>query len=183
MHQVVALLATDLGDEVAQRLERRLGQRREARRVGGLVQVAPGDRRRPVAAAMVEEPGVKVTLGRAIVGDGVGVAAIRDDLGEQAVERLGVTQLVLCQRADRHILLEDRSDPRPFGVAEADDELVVRHRQQQQCDGALPAVTGVGEVHRDALDGLGFGHRSPLFARGFCWPLASRAAASFSRIT
>ena len=81
---------------------------------------------------MVEQPGVAVALDRAVVRDRVGVAAVVEHLGQQPVQRLGVAELVLGDRADRHVLLEHRRDPRPLRVAEADDELVVGHRQQQQ---------------------------------------------------
>ena len=40
-------------------------------------------------------------------------------------------ELVLGQRAHRDVLLEERRDAGPLGVGEADDELVVGHRQQQ----------------------------------------------------
>ena len=58
-----------------------------------------------------------VLLGRPVVGDRVGVAAVVAELGEQLVQRLGVAELVLGERADRHVLLEDRRDPGPLGVA------------------------------------------------------------------
>ena len=91
------------------------GERLEPDRVGGVVQEAPGDRHRPVAAAVVEQPGVAV-LGRlAVVGEGVGVGA--GQLAEQAVQRRGVAELVLGERAHRDVLLEDRRDPGPLGVA------------------------------------------------------------------
>ncbi len=58
--------------------------------------------------------------------------------------------------------------PGPFGVGEADDELVVGHRQQE----LVEADHGRrGRAVHFAL------------ALGFSWPAASRAAASLSRIT
>ena len=48
-----------------------------------------------------------------------------------------MAQLVLGERADRHVLLEDGRDAGPLGVAEANHELVVRHREQQQREGGL----------------------------------------------
>ena len=76
-----------------------------------------------------------IALGRAIEGDRVGVAAVGHDIGQQAVQGLGVPQLVLGEGAHGHVLFEERRNPRPLGVAEADDELVVRHREQQQRQG------------------------------------------------
>ena len=76
MEQVVALLAADLADEVAQGRVRGLGERLEADRVGGVVEVAARDGRGPVAARVVEQPGVEVALDRPVVGDRVGVAAV-----------------------------------------------------------------------------------------------------------
>ncbi len=135
---------------------------------------------------MVEQPGVEVALGRPVVGPGVGVAAVGDGVGEQAVERLGVAELVLGERADRDVLLEDRADPRPLGIAEPDDELVVGHAEQEDRERPLAAVAGAAEVHRERLEGPidpAGRHFAPLLAFGFAWPLTSRAAASLSRIT
>jgi hypothetical protein len=177
VHDVVALLAPDLVDGLAQRPERRRRERLEPGRVGGVVEVAPGDRHRPVAAAVVEQPGVAVLVGRPVVGDRVGVAAVVAELGEELVQRLGVAQLVLGQRAHRHVLLEDRRDSGPLGVREADDELVVGHREQQ---GVEPGT----ELRRDvARRQRGANRRHFARAFGFAWPDCSRAAASFSRMT
>ena len=121
---------------------------------------------------MIEQPGVIVALDRAVVGDRVGVAAVVDHLGHQPVQRLGMAELVLGERAHRHVLLEHRRDPRPLGVAEADDELVIGHREEQQ----RQRVAG----RRNEIGG---GPRHPAFPRGFVVPDCSRAAASLSRIT
>ena len=71
VHQVVALLADELADEVGKRRPRPAGQRLEPDRVGGVVQVAPGDRHRPVAPAVVEQAAVAVLVGLAVVGERV----------------------------------------------------------------------------------------------------------------
>ena len=89
---------------------------------------------------------MEVALGRAVVGPGVGVAAVGDGLGEEPVQRLGVAQLVLGERADRDVLLEDRADPGPLGIGEPDDELVVGHREQEQRERPLAAVAGAPET-------------------------------------
>jgi len=56
---------------------------------------------------VVEQPRVAVLVGRPVVGDRVGVAAVVAELGEELVQRLGVAQLVLGERAHRHVLLEE----------------------------------------------------------------------------
>ena len=50
---------------------------------------------------------------------------------QQLVQRPGVADLVLRDRAGRDVLLEHRRDAGPLGVPEADHELVVGQRQQQ----------------------------------------------------
>ena len=186
VHDVVALLATDLVDELAQRDEGRGGQSVETGGVRGVVEESTGDRHRPVAAAVVEQAGVAVLVGLAVVGDAVGVATVGPDFGEERVERRRVPELVLGERAHRHVLLEERRDARPLRVGEADDELVVGHGEQQLVDG-VPSrrIEARGECRPDRR------HVSPPaddFARparafGLACPDCSRAAASLSRIT
>jgi hypothetical protein len=129
VEQVVRLLATHLAGKERQGLVGGAGQRRQADRIGGLVQVAAGDAERPVAARMVEEGGMPVVLRAAAVGDPVGV--IIGQLGQQLVERPRVTDLVLRDRAGGDILLQHRRDAGPLRVPEADDELVVGKAQQE----------------------------------------------------
>jgi hypothetical protein len=178
VHHVVALLAANLVDELAERRERRRGDRLEPGGVGGVVEITPGDCHRPVAPAVVEEPGVAVLVGRPVVGDGVSVLAVVAELREQLVQRLGVAKLVLGQRAHGDVLLEDRGDAGPLGVRKTDDELVVGHRQQERVEAGLELgreVAGRGERRADR------GHFARAFGLGL--PDCSRAAASFSRIT
>ena len=111
MHLVVALLAPELGDEVGERGPGAAGERLESDGVCGLVQVAPRDGHRPVAPAVVEQAGVAVLVGLAVVGDGIGVTG-RSISREQPVQRGGVAELVLRQRAHRHVLFEERRDAR-----------------------------------------------------------------------
>ena len=110
VHHVVALLAAELRDELA-RAGRTWRTASAPRRAASAVSYRK--RRaivaRPVAARMVEQPGVEVAVRRAVVGERVGVAAVADEIGEQPVERLGVAELVLGERAHRDVLLEDRA--------------------------------------------------------------------------
>jgi hypothetical protein len=77
---------------------------------------------------VVEQPGVPVLLRPPPEGQLVRVASAFQ-IRQQLVERLGVPDLVLGQRRDGHVLLEDRGDPGPLRVPEADDELVIGGRQ------------------------------------------------------
>jgi hypothetical protein len=86
---------------------------------------------------MVQQPGVPVLLGRAAERDPVRVAAL--EVGQQPVERLGVADLVLGQRRERHVLLQHRRDPGPLRVPEPQHELVVGHGQQQVGEGLAGA--------------------------------------------
>ena len=143
-----------------------VGERLEPDDVGGVVQEAAGDRHRPVAAAVVEQPAVAVVVGLAVVGERVGIGA--GQLAEQPVERGRVAQLVLGERAHRDVLLEERRDPGPLRVGEADHELVVGHRAEQL-------------RQRGGREGGRGGHFERAF--GLAWPDCARAAASLSRIT
>ena len=58
MHPVIDLLAPDLGHELRQRREGRVGQRLESDGVGFVVQVAAGDGEGPVGARVVEQAAV-----------------------------------------------------------------------------------------------------------------------------
>ena len=71
VHQVVALLADQLPDEVGEWRPRGTGKRVEPDGVGGVVQVSPGDRHRPVAATVVEEPAVSIVVRLTVIGEGV----------------------------------------------------------------------------------------------------------------
>ncbi len=65
----------------------------------------------------------------AAVGDAIGV--VIGQLGQQLVQRPGMTDLVLGDRAGRDVLLEHRRDPGPLRVPEADHELVVGGAEDQ----------------------------------------------------
>ena len=129
-----------------------------------------------------------VPLGRPVVGDRVGVAAVGEQLGQQLVERPGVAELVLGERAHRDVLLEERGDPRPLGIGESDDELVVGHGEENEGQ----RVPGGGEQRLPAADRRRHGRApgSPLvgsFVVGSPAAGASarpaRTAASLSRMT
>ena len=193
MHPVVALLAPQLLHELRERAVAG-SDRRQSSLVGELVQEAPRDGVRPVAARVIKEASVAVVVGLPIVREGVLVPTVVEDLGKELVQRPRVAQLVLRDRADRDVLLEQRRDARPLGIHEAGDELVVRHRQQQPRE-------GVAGLRRQRLGGARSGRRpdgahvgsferrppvrSWLSARaaGLAVPARSRAAASLSRIT
>jgi hypothetical protein len=127
-----------------------------------------------------------ILVGLAIVGDSVGVAPVRADLGEERVKRGCMAELVLSERADRHVLLEQRGDACPLGVGEADDELVVGHREQQLVEGGAGRriqACGVGRANRRHRSAPPAAFDRPTLAFGFAWPDCSLAAASLSRIT
>ena len=77
----------------------------------------------------------------AAVGDAVGV--VIGQLGKQLVQRSGMADLVLGDRAGRDVLLEHRRDAGPLRVPEADHELVVGGAEDQLGEG----VAG-GDVKR-----------------------------------
>ena len=77
VHPVIALLADQLPDELGERRPRPAGERLETDDVGRVVQEASGDRHRPVAAAVVEQPAVAVVGGLAVVGERVGIGVGR----------------------------------------------------------------------------------------------------------
>ena len=123
------LLAVDLRGEardlgIVGRLERR-----EADLVGRLVQPVPRDRARPLEPAQLDERRRPVLLGRAVERELVGGRAelARGEL----VERPRVPDLVLRDRRERDVLLEERRDAGPLRVAPAEDQLVVCDREQQ----------------------------------------------------
>jgi hypothetical protein len=76
VHGVVALLAADLADKVGQWRPRAAVEGLESDGVRRLIEVTPGDRHRPVAPAVIEQAGVTVIGGVAVVGDGVSVRVL-----------------------------------------------------------------------------------------------------------
>jgi hypothetical protein len=54
-------------------------------------------------------------------------------LGHELVECPRVTDFVLRDRGEGDVLLEERRDAGPLGVAPPEDELVVSYRQQELC--------------------------------------------------
>ena len=98
-------------------------------RVRLLVEVVARDRLRPVQQPQLDELRAAVLVGRAVEGELVGgrPALARDEL----VERARVPDLVLRDRRERDVLLQQRRDPRPLRVAPAEDQLVVSDLQEQ----------------------------------------------------
>ena len=99
-------------------------QRRDPYLVCDLVEPAPRDRVRPLEQVQLDERRAAVLLGLAVEGERVRV------LRQQLVDGARVADLVLRDRRERDVLLEHRRDPRPLGVAPADDQLVVSDPQQ-----------------------------------------------------
>ena len=91
--------------------------------------VVPRDRARPVRhEPQLHERRAAVLRRLAVERDRVGVAAqlARGEL----VERPRVPDLVLGDRREGDVLLEEGGDPRPLGVAPAEDQLVVGELEQ-----------------------------------------------------
>ena len=123
VHAVVGLLTVDLRREPCDARVVVLHQRRDAKLVRLLVQPAPRDRVRPVEQVELDERRAAVLLERPIEGQRVGVVC------QQLVHRPRMSDLVLRDRRERDVLLEQRRDPRPLRVAPADHELVVSQTQ------------------------------------------------------
>ena len=90
----------------------------------------PGDRARPVGhETQLDERRAAVLLGRAVERErvGVGVEVARGEL----VQRPRVADLVLRDRREGDVLLEERRDARPLRVAPAEDQLVVGELKEQ----------------------------------------------------
>jgi hypothetical protein len=103
-------------------------ERRDPDRVGCLVEHVACDRRRPVHPAELDEGRASVLVERPVVRERVCSGA--ELLGDDLVERAGVADLVLRDRGERDVLLEERRDPGPLRVPPADDQLVVRQREE-----------------------------------------------------
>ena len=77
----------------------------------------------------LDERSRAVLLGLAIERELVGSRA--ELRGGELVQRARVSDLVLRDRGERDVLLEEGRDARPLRVAPAEDELVVGEREQQ----------------------------------------------------
>ena len=62
-------------------------------------------------------------------------------------------ELVLGEGAHRDVFLEQRGDAGPLRIGEADDELVVGHRQKEAVE-AEDRLGGGGRAHRARAFGL-----------------------------
>ena len=149
MQAVVDLLALDLRRDPGE-----LGvlvrlQLLDPDRVRGLVEDVPRDRPRPVGhEPQLDERRAAVLLRLAVEGERVGV---RPELrGREVVERPRVPDLVLRDRREGDVLLEERRDPRPLGVAPAEDQLVVGELKEQLCPLAVQARCDAGKAGASA---------------------------------
>jgi hypothetical protein len=132
VHPVVGLLAVDLPGEAGDLLVVGLHQRFDPFLVGRLVEHLPRDRACPVGNdAQLDELRAAVLLGLAVERELVCGRAelLRDEL----VERPRVADLVLRDRREGDVLLEERRNAGPLGVPPAEDQLVVSDRQEQLC--------------------------------------------------
>jgi hypothetical protein len=129
VHAVVGLLAVDLRREAGDLRVVRFLQARQPLGVGLLVQDMPSDRLLPGEQAQLDEPGTPVFSGCTVERELVcrRAALARDQL----VERARMADLVLRDRRERHVLLQQGRDPRPLRVAPAEDQLVVSDLQQE----------------------------------------------------
>src|SRR5262249_22043446 len=97
--------------------------------VGLLVQVVPRDRLLPVGQPQLDQTRAQVLVGCAVERE---LIRRRTALaGEQLVDRARVADLVLRNRRKRDVLFEERRDSGPFGVAPAEDQLVVSYLEQR----------------------------------------------------
>ena len=87
------------------------------------------DRLLPLHQPQLHELRTAVRVRGAIERELVGRRSVlaRDEL----VERAGMTDLVLSDRRERHVLFQERSDPRPLRITPAEDELVVSDLEQR----------------------------------------------------
>jgi hypothetical protein len=131
MHPVVDLLAVDLRGEAGE-----LGvvgglQLLEPERVRLLVEEVAGDRVLPARQPQLHEPGAAVLLGCAVEGELVGG---RSELARgEFIQRSCMPDLVLGDRREGDVLLQEGRDPGPLRVAPAEDQLVVSDLEQQLC--------------------------------------------------
>ena len=96
--------------------------------VGGLVQPVPRDRSRPLQPSKLHERRTAVLVRLAVEGE---LVRRRSELGScQLVQRARVPDLVLRDRREGDILLEEGRDPGPLRVPPAEKELVVGDREQ-----------------------------------------------------
>ena len=134
MTEVVALLAHRPGGDVAHALVGRSGELLPPQRLGRVVQPVAHERGRPLGARRLDEP-ARPVVGRLAAEregvDGLGARCRTGEVGDdQLVEHRRVTELVLADRGERQVLLEERRDADPLGVALTHQVLVVGERQQ-----------------------------------------------------
>jgi len=124
VHPVVRLLAVDLRGEAGELGIVRSLQGLDAGLVGPLVEAVPRDRSCPVRDQPELDELRAAVLVRAAV-EGQLVRGRAELARRQLVERPRVSDLVLRDRGEGHVLLEQRRDPGPLRVAPAEDQLVI----------------------------------------------------------
>jgi hypothetical protein len=139
---VIDLLALDLGGDPGQLRVVVLLQALDPDRVRRLVEDVPCDREGPVGhEPQLHERCTEVLLRTTVERERVGVGV--ESGGREVVQRPSVADLVLRDRRERDVLLEERRDPGPLRVAPAEDQLVVGELNQQSCplDHAPPSAS------------------------------------------
>jgi hypothetical protein len=129
VEDVILDLPPDLGGEPGEGLVARALQHLEAERLGGIeeevaeeAEVVATDRVLDQMAA-AERP--------LVAGEGDGIGRRLAERFEDAVEGVALPELVLRDRGEGDILLEDRPEPRPLGITMGDDELVISHAEEK----------------------------------------------------
>jgi len=105
-------------------------QCRDADPVGLLVQPAARDCVRAIEQTQLDERRAPVLVERAVERERVRVPGFGAG-DQQLVHRARVADLVLRDRRERDVFLQQRRDAGPFRVAPAEDQLVVSDLQQQ----------------------------------------------------
>jgi hypothetical protein len=129
VHAVVDLLAVHLRGQPGDLGIVRGLERVQPDRVGRLVEEVARDRARPLEAAELDERRAPVLLRPPVERERVGVGA--EVARSELVQRPRVSDLVLGDRRECDVLLEERRDARPLRVAPAEHELVVGQLEQE----------------------------------------------------
>jgi hypothetical protein len=126
---VVRLLAVDLCREPGDFPVVRLLEPFEPRRVRLFIEDVSRDRLLPVEQTELDELRALVLVRRSVERELVGgYTAIASN---ELVDRSRMADLVLRDRREGDVLLQQRSDAGPLGVAPAEDELVVSDLEQR----------------------------------------------------
>ena len=180
LHPCVRVLDVDLllgGEAAGQRRQPRVpgaGHAPEPMTVEVIAEELPGEGDRPVEIVRHLDDGrASERLGGATERQIVR-PAIRP-FADERIDGQGVGDLVLGDRREGDVLLEDGAEPRPVAVAVAEDELVVGGGQEEVGEGSLEIV---GNVCHDG-DGQKASVRSSFSYSSSAF--ASRMRSHFSR--